>query len=268
MEKLLNILLLNKLKNKKGGGGTTEPYEWNYLGYNTKVDDTLDPFQYSWNVLQNWNKATTNADAFFRENNNLVYLPKLDMTNVTSARGFLRQCTNLKSIPAITTPNVTDMYCFCFLDTTLENVELFDTSKVLNFQYMFGGCSKLAEIPLFDTSSASTINSMVSGTKIETVPSFNTPNVEDMGYMCDGCSELVNFPVLDVTKVTSMVYMFRDCSKLSDTSLNNILDMCAHTTSALTMQKKLSNLYLSGAQINRCQLLSNWSQAQANGWTV
>lgn len=263
----LTEYIIAKLVNTNGGG-TTEPYDWSYLGYNTKVDDTLDPFQYSWDVLQNWNKATTNANAFFRENENLVYLPKLDMTNVTTARNFIRECTNLKSIPAIITPNVTDMYCFCYRDTSLEHVEFFNTSKVLNFQYMFALCSKLVEIPLYDTSLATTINSMVTGTLIKTVPSFNTPNVENMAYMCDGCSELVNFPVLDVTKVTTMENMFRDCPKLSDTSLNNILDMCAHTTSAMTMQKRLSNLYLSGAQINRCQLLSNWSSAQANGWTV
>lgn len=271
MEKLLNILLLNKLKNEKGGGGggqVDEPYSWSYLGYNSKVDDALDPFQDSLELLQTWNSSTTNADAFFRENTNIVYLPNLNMSNVTSARNFVRQCTNLKGIAPITTPNLTDVYCFAFLDTKLEHVELFDTSKVLNFQYMFSGCSNLTEIPLFDTSSAATINSMVANTKITTVPSFNTPNVEDMNYMCDGCSELVNFPVLDVSKVKTMDYMFRNCPNLSNESLNNILEMCANVTDAFTMQRKLMSLVLSGTQINTCQTLPNWSLAQANGWTI
>ena len=109
---------------------------------------------------------------------------------------------------------------------------------------MFDGCTSLTTIPLLDTSS-----------------------VTNMEAMFSDCSSLTTIPLLDTDNVTTMQRMFRGCTSLSNTSLNNILAMCANATS-YTGTKTLNYLGLLSEQATTCQSLSNYSAFIAAGWTT
>ena len=64
-----------------------------------------------------------------------------------------------------------------------------------------------------------------------------------------------------------MESMFNNCPKLSDNSLNNIMQMCINAVS-YTGTKTLKYIGLSQTQATTCQSLSNWSAFTNAGWTT
>ena len=86
--------------------------------------------------------------------------------------------------------------------------------------------------------------------------------------MFSGCTNLEEVPVLDISQATTVVIMFKNCTKLSDNSLNNILATCISATKLRNNVKTLSVIGLTSEQANRCKTLSNYSAFTAAGWTT
>lgn len=129
----------------------------------------------------------------------------------------------------------------------LKKVSFKNTDRIVNMSSLFANCQKLEKIDF---------------------SKVNTSNVTNMTYMFSQCYSLVEIPQIDTSKVKNMYYMFGNgCTKLSNESLNNILAMCINATS-YTGAKTLATLGLTKAQATTCQTLSNWSAAEAAGWTT
>lgn len=61
--------------------------------------------------------------------------------------------------------------------------------------------------------------------------------------------------------------MFKNCTSLSNDSLNNILAMLTNAT-AYTGTKTLKYIGLSETQATTCTTLSNWTACETAGWTT
>ena len=61
--------------------------------------------------------------------------------------------------------------------------------------------------------------------------------------------------------------MFKNCTSLSDGSLNNILTICTNATS-YPSTKTLKYIGLSEEQATKCQSLSNYQAFLDAGWTT
>ena len=207
----------------------------------------------------------TDISGMFRGCKNLTTVPLLDTSNVTDMSSTFSSCQNLTTIPLLDTSNVTNMNNMFLNCQNLTTVPLLDTSNVTDMYGMFWNCENLTTIPLLDTSNVTNTNSMFYGcTNLATVPQLDTSKVRNMVSMFDGCTNLTTVPVL---VAYNMRYMFRNCTNLSDESLNNILKMCTDATSYNSI-KTLSNVGLSSEQANRCKTLSNYSAFTAAGWTT
>ena len=68
--------------------------------------------------------------------------------------------------------------------------------------------------------------------------------------------------------ISNIKDMFKNCPKLTDESLNNILKFCIDITDYYSGTKTLSNMGLTTAQIERCESLSNYQNFLAAGWTA
>ena len=88
-----------------------------------------------------------------------------------------------------------------------------------------------------------------------------------MGDMFLSCTNLTSIPLLDTSNVTNMYGMFDSCPSLNNTSLNNILAMCANAAK-ITSNKTLYYIGLTEEQANICQSLSNYSAFTTAGWTT
>lgn len=131
-------------------------------------------------------------------------------------------------------------------DTNLIYAPLVDTSIATSTQSMFFGCTNLIEVPLINTGNSTTMKTM-----------FN------------GCSNLTTIPSFDASKVTNFESMFLNCPKLSDESLNNILEMCIGAI-AFSGSKTLTSLSISNSYYSaeRIQALSNYQDFIDAGWTI
>lgn len=152
----------------------------------------------------------------------------------------------------------------------IEETPQIDLNNFSSASSMFSSCHYLKKISLSNTSRLTTIKNFATDCqKLVTVEQFDTSNVTDMMYAFQSCVNLVNFPILNTSKATpySMSNMFQGCNSLTDESLNNILYMCAHVGSG-TAYRTLKYIGLSEKQATTCTGLSNWTAAQAAGWTT
>lgn len=74
---------------------------------------------------------------------NIVKIPPIDTSNLTSAYAMFQNCRKLIAVPQIDTSNVTNMNYMFQNCLSLETIPLLDTSKVTSMQMMFSGCTKL-----------------------------------------------------------------------------------------------------------------------------
>lgn len=142
-----------------------------------------------------------------------------------------------------------------------------------NASYLFNYCSGLVEIEVFDTSSVTNATSMFSYcSSLVEVPLLNTSKVTTMNGMFSSCGSLVTVPVLDTSKLSAsnaISGMFSSCTKLSDESLNNILQMCINAVKIPTYgTRNLKDLGLTSDQVTKCQSLSNYQAFLDAGWTT
>ena len=154
-------------------------------------------------------------------------------------------------------------------DTKLVYMPLVDTSNATTMISMFQGCAHLTTIPLLDTSKVTRMDNMFSNTSLATIPLLDTSNVTVMDYMFSSCSNLATIPLLDTSNATTMYNMFQSSNKLTDESLNNILQMCINATS-YTGTKSLYYLGLrsSSYPVSRIEALPHYQEFINAGWTI
>ena len=149
----------------------------------------------------------------------IVYLPKIDTSNVTNMTNMFNGCYSLVSIP------------------------LLDTSSVTAMSSMFQNCSSLVSIPQLDTSSVNDVSNMFFSCRgLTSIPQLTTSGVLNMGYMFQHCTALVYIPQLDTSKVMDTSFTFGNCRSLKFIELKNITKAYQLSESALLSKESL--LYL------------------------
>ena len=98
-------------------------------------------------------------------------------------------------------------------------------------------------------------------------PLVDTSNVTNMRFMFDDCTSLKEVPQFDTSNVTNMSYMFSSCNKLTDTSIDNILQFC------ITSKIENGTLQYLGFNrnvypVNRIKALPHYQDFLDAGWTI
>jgi surface protein len=156
-------------------------------------------------------------------------------------------------------------------DKLLSFMPTVDTSLCTNMESMFYDCTSLKEISLLNTNDVTNMKSTFQNCiLLKSMPLLNTEKVTNMFSMFSGCTNLKEIPQFNTANINSIVgfnFIFTNCSKLSNESLNNILKMCINATS-YTGTKTLKKLGLTQAQTETCQTLSNYQDFINAGWTT
>ena len=98
-----------------------------------------------------------------------------------------------------------------------------------------------------------------------------TNQLKNISTMYDGCYSLVSVPIYDTSAVTDARNTFRYCTSLSDTALDNILQMCANTTSNYGGTKTLAYMGITNQTYfpaSRIQALPHYQDFIDAGWTI
>lgn len=132
------------------------------IGYTeTEIDEcledvpnlTMENIEYAKQILAEWNPETTSMNSTFKEDYNLVIMPKIDTSKVTDLYQTWYDCRNLAYIPLLDVTSVTDAYQLfvgmCPNNTTLKRLpsfyfKSFVASKYGNKQVFMGlsACKK------------------------------------------------------------------------------------------------------------------------------
>lgn len=224
---------------------TTYP-DWTAIGYQGTPQAIIDGYNYAKQIYDNWDESQTDLSNLFKNDKNLVIMPMVDTSNVTNMSYTFASCTRLIEVPLLNTSNVTTMSNLFYGCYALENFPIFDTSSGEYMEYMFASCYSIVSCPLIDTSSA-----------------------KDMSFMFQNCSSLQNVPILSTSSVTNMNSMFTSCTKLTDESLDNILQMCINATS-YSGTKTLSTLGFRSTsyKVAKIQALPHYQDFINAGWTI
>jgi hypothetical protein len=162
----------------------------------------------------------------------------------------------------------TSLYYKYYNDRDLVYMPMVDTKNITSIKQAFYNCSNLVFLPLLDTKNVTDMQYAFGGCNIlEEIPKLDTRNVTNMQQTFSGCNSLRFVPIFDTQKVTSMTSLFSGCSKLTNESLNNILQMCINATS-YTGMKTLHWIGLTSAQATTCTTLSNYQAFLNAGWTT
>lgn len=195
-------------------------------------------------------------------------IPLIDTSSTTNMYRMFIRSFELETIPLINTSNVTNMASMFSECSKLNNVPLLNTSNVTDMNYMFNGCRKLETIPEFDTSKVTNASYMFNQCQaLQTIPELDTSSVTNMRGMFYACTELKTIPLLDTSSVTNMLYLVSSANKLSDDSLNNILQMCTNAVN-VTEKKTLKDIGINQTLATKCTTLGNYQAFTEAGWTT
>lgn len=140
-----------------------------------------------------------------------------------------------------------------------------------SLQHAFYQLLVLEEMPDLDTSNVTTMSGAFWACQsLITVKPYNTVNVKNFGNCFRDCTNLENVPVLNTSKITNMSDMFNSVPKLTDQSLDNILQMCINATSWTNPTKTLYLLGLRSSDYpaSRIQALPHYQDFISAGWTI
>ena len=195
----------------------------------------------------------------------IVYLPKIDTSNVTDMNKKFYGCPSLVSIPQLDTSNVTNMNYMFSGCRSLTAIPQLDTAKVTSMFQMFNDCHSLVSIPQLDTSNVTNMCMMLSYCySLKTIPQLDTSNATDMSQMFSYCYSLVSIPQLDTSNVTTTYEMFGGCSSLVSvtlldtqkvTNIGYMLNGCTSLTTANLKNVKLACQLQSSALLSKESLL-------------
>ena len=173
-------------------------------------------------------------------------MPSLTLTRNGSLSGFLSGYENLEeigNITATTCNNVSNFFSGCSKLTTIGTLTF---GTITRADYMFYTCNNIVSVPLFDTSTAT--------------------NLQQMFRNCD---KLETVPVYNWSSATSLSDMFNSSYKLTDQSIDNVLQMCIGATSYTGTK----TLYVLGFRSNpyttaRIQACPHYQDFLNAGWTI
>lgn len=246
-EKIKPSEMSNEIDNLPSGGSTD--LDWQTIGYDKRPNVIDYGYEYAQEIQKNWTPSTS-LDNKFSNDKDIRFMPLVDTSTATSMQSMFSNCSSLCSIAKIDTSNVSRMNSMFDSCYALASIPLLNTSKVVNFQTFCASCQSLKEIPKLDFASANNFYLMFSG-----------------------CSSLTKVPVLNIKTIQSSIgitNMFRYCLKLTDESLDNILQMCVGIES-YSGTRKLSTLGINDSNVypvSRIEALPHYQDFINAGWTI
>ena len=187
--------------------------------------------------------GVTSGASLFNSCYKLTAIPQINTSNITSANTMFNNCTSLLTIPLLDTSKVTTMASMFAYCTALQTIPKLNTSACTNTSGMFNGCTALKTIPQIDMSNVTNISSMFKDCKsLETIPQLDTSKVFSYTNVFSGCSNLTKLPSLNLGAAINVTDLFKECSKLTD--VGGLIDLGKTVTASTSPNNSYYSLTL------------------------
>lgn len=187
--------------------------------------------------------GATNWENKFTNYKNMRAMPMLlNSNNISQANNMFLQCTNLLYIPPLDLSNVTAAGAFLESNSYLRYVSAFNFIKATNLSYCFNTCRFLKHIDI--TTSSLLINAsylFFTCVSLELVTGYlDVSNVNDLKYIFYGCINLQDvIPVLDLGKATNVTSFAYNCFSLRGIKIKNLPISIAFSQSSRLSKESL-----------------------------
>lgn len=135
--------------------------EFDVLGYSGTEEPLNSYFNYSKDIVKNWDDSQTGLMNRFRNDKNLVFCPLVDTSNADNMTAMFSGCINLLQVPLLNTANVVHFDEMFYNCSSLTTIPQFNTANLYSANLMLAGCSKLVSVPLMDFGKAEQLRSML-----------------------------------------------------------------------------------------------------------
>lgn len=136
--------LATAISSISGGGGDID---WSEIGYSGTPQTIIDGFNYAKQISDNWDSSRTNYSSYFRNNNNLMYMPLVDTSKGTNFQFMFNSCKSLTTVPQLDISKGDSGFYMFFQCSSLQAIPQLNTSNFTSFYGMFGQCESLHTIP-------------------------------------------------------------------------------------------------------------------------
>lgn len=178
----------------RGGSGGLD---WSALGYDEAPQTITEDYNYALEIKNNWNPTITSLQGKYQDNLNIVYMPRVDISNATTMQAMFWGCNNLAEIEFshdnpinLTSFRSTFGYCKRLLEANLSN---FEATNVTTFAQMFRECSNIKRIDL---------------------SKMNPTTISDTSNMFNGCVslEFLDIRSFEFSRSSNVISMFGENS--------------------------------------------------------
>lgn len=190
----------------------------------------------------------------------IVYLPKIDISNITNATDLFKNCYYLVAIPALDWTNIQTLYATFENCLSLTSVAPIVAPKVYQMYRAFYQCSSLRKVKLNIDASFEAAYVFYKCSSLESITSDGVLRLKSISNTFSFCGNLRHIPQLDTSAVTGFSYMFYYCSALPTIQL---LDVSSATALSSTFNNccNLSNVYIRGLKAScDCSNAYKWSK--------
>lgn len=198
----------------------------NSIGANQQIEKDI---AYSKTLYYTWNVDSTSLN--FYQNNNLVYPPVVDTSNVTDFTNLFRECNRIVYIPKYNTTKVKN-YTSAFAATNFTHIDIsmWDTTNAEDISSLFSGCKFLEDVDLSKNnwSSLKKANFLVSNCNVlKTVNvtglvSDKFTSLQEMFGSDMALTTIIGLDTWNVSNVTDFYETFEECRMLSDETLKQV----------------------------------------------
>lgn len=232
-------------KNSSGGGGGGSDLDWSALGFDGRPLSIKEGYDYAVEIMNNWDATSTMNSKFLRDTN-LMFMPLVDISKTSNLNNMFQYCNDLMQVADL------------------------DYSKATYLDYIFSGCVQLKSISNFNVNGRLQY-SFDTCSKLETIQGNLKPT--GLRYAFNNCTKLKNIPLIDGSNISgnnALQNTFSGCTSLTDTSLDNILQMCIGVNN-YSSTKTLRHLGISDTTVypaSRIQALPHYQDFIDAGWTI
>lgn len=133
-------------------------------------------------------------------------------------------CYNMVKVPPLDTSLVTTFNSMFYTCSSLIDVPQMDVSSATMMEAMFSGCYNIISIPELDADHVTTMKNMFNSCyALSSAPLINTSSVTNMDAMFTTTTSLVTIPEVDMQSVTSVSSApFNKCYALKDVRVKNM----------------------------------------------
>lgn len=287
----------------EGGGGGLN---WNAIGFSSTPETITTGYNYAKDMYDNWDSSVTSIPSQYRDSRGqILVIPALDMSNITSLSSALAYQQHLIEIGPITVSNkCTSLERFCYYDYGLKKIDFtnIDLSNVTGFSQTFYNCSSLEilknlknksvnklqttqgmfyactsdNFKSIDLSEWQNVDLWTSAQQMFYVCGYledvkvNLKNVNNMNQMFYDCRKLKNIEFGNFTGGTliNAQNAFYNCRALNNDTLNRILGLCINATNVSTKTLAYLGFNSSYQPVSVLETLPNYQAFLAAGWTV